>query len=552
VIWLLKDFDLLGVILRACTLAFEALTLGGVAFLLMVVRAPSSSIVPERLFLQLRRAGRAAAISLLLAQLTSTALSVLMLVSGSGLPLWSVASASFVFAGLGVAGCALVIALLLSVSTYSAAALCACVPAASALLAGSVAMSHAASKLEHRVLLCFLTAAHHLGMAGWIGAMVFLLLALRHPAISESEAMLLSRRYSFVAMVSVSVLVMAGVGLSYFYIGSWTGLYTTSYGVLVVAKTYLLLTMLLLGASHQRLLRRRTSIGRLSESEVRGGLLMRLRRFSEAEIGLGFTAVLAAASLTSQAPSVDLAPRDRLTTHEIVERLRWKSPRLHSPPLSELAPPTTLEQGLPAQQFGNGSVSDANDRAWSEYNHHWAGLILLTAAALALVSRTIGAESLRRLARNWPLMFLGLAIFILFRADPENWPLGPRPFWASFSRPDVLEHRVYALLISAFAVFEWSVERGKLRQAWASYVFPLVVAAGGAVLLTHSHAAGDVHDELLAGVSHTAIAVLGATAGWARWIELRLAGGRESRIAALVWPLCLILVGVVLLDYREG
>jgi hypothetical protein len=33
-IWLLKDFDLLSVLLRAMTLSLEALTLGGVAFLL--------------------------------------------------------------------------------------------------------------------------------------------------------------------------------------------------------------------------------------------------------------------------------------------------------------------------------------------------------------------------------------------------------------------------------------------------------------------------------------------------------------------------------------
>jgi putative copper resistance protein D len=53
--------------------------------------------------------------------------------------------------------------------------------------------------------------------------------------------------------------------------------------------------------------------------------------------------------------------------------------------------------------------------------------------------------------------------------------------------------------------------------------------------------------------------VLGAAAGWGRWLELRLddaaAPPNESRhrkLAAWVWPVCLILIGVLLLNYRES
>jgi len=40
-------------------------------------------------------------------------------------------------------------------------------------------LSHAASRMDHRLLLVVLTAGHHLGMAAWIGALLFLLIALR-------------------------------------------------------------------------------------------------------------------------------------------------------------------------------------------------------------------------------------------------------------------------------------------------------------------------------------------------------------------------------------
>jgi putative copper resistance protein D len=528
VAWLLKDFDLLSVILRGLTLSLEAVTLGGLLFLLLAA-TPASPPVTARL----RRALTLAALAFALAQTAATALSVAILAGGSGLPLSAIATAGFFIAGATSVACALTIAAL----ARRQSTLLLTLPALGVLTA-QIAMSHAASRLDHRLVLCLLTATHHLGTAGWIGAMPFLLVALRR---AEPDAALrMARRYSVLAMVSVPTLIAAGIGLSYFYIGSWPGLYGTSYGVLVMAKAYLLLAMLVLGASNQRLLR------------APNPTLLRLSRFSEAEIGLGLTALLAAASLTSQPPSIDLGPQDRLTAHQIVERLRWEPPRLSSPPLSALAPPNSLEAALPAQQFGDGTVNDANDRAWSEYNHHWAGLIVLAAALLALLYRTAPPGRLQSLAQNWPLLFIALAVFILLRADPENWPLGPRPFWASFSRPDVLEHRLYALLITAFACFEWAVEKRRIRSPEAAWFFPLACAAGGAVLLTHAHALGSPHDEMLAELSHTPIALLGATAGWGRWLEIRLPGSREARWAGRVWPVCLLLVAIVLLDYRES
>jgi copper resistance protein D len=156
-----------------------------------------------------------------------------------------------------------------------------------------------------------------------------------------------------------------------------------------------------------------------------------------------------------------------------------------------------------------------------------------------------------RWARFWPLTFAGLAVFIVLRADPENWPLGPRPFWQSFAAPDVLQHRVGALLIVVFAAFECAVQAGKLKARWASYVFPAMCALGAALLLTHEHSARDVKEAMLAEMSHTPVALLGVTAGCGRWLELRLPKSLMATIASYLWPVCLALVGLVLLNYRE-
>jgi putative copper resistance protein D len=324
-------------------------------------------------------------------------------------------------------------------------------------------------------------------------------------------------------------------------------MYGTSYGLLLSAKIVLTAMMLMLGAGNFYVLWR---------AQVDAGpLLFRLRRFSEAEIGLGFTVILAAASLTAQSPSVDEMPQDMLTGHQVVERMEWRWPSFHTPAVTQLAAPTPLSVAVHEATYTGGSVSDANDRAWSEYNHHWAGLIVLAAGLLALVSRL----PRQGWARYWPLLFLGLSIFLLLRADPECWPLGPRPFWASFTAPDVLEHRLYALLIAVFAAFECGVETGRLRWARARFGFSVLCAAGGALLLTHTHGLGEGTDEVFADLSHTPIALLGAAAGWGRWLELRLdepgtpiQDSRPRRIAGWVWPVCLILIGILLLNYRES
>jgi putative copper resistance protein D len=532
-IWLLKDFDLLSVLLRAATLAFEALTLGGVAFLLL---AALPGRMDDGSLRSLRRAASWAALALCIAQVLSVATSTTILIGGSGFSFRDVASADFFFLGTVLVVSAM--SLFLSLRAASRNALFACAPLALLVMAASVGMSHAAARLDHRLLLLGLTAIHHIGTAAWIGAMPFLLMSLRKEG-DQAAAGRYARRFSAMAIASVTLLMVGGIGMAWFYVGSWQGVYGTAYGVMILSKVYLLLVIVGMGAGNFFLVRQ------IERAPV--PLLVRLRRFSEAEIGLGFTAILAAASLTSQPPAADLT-QDRLTKHEIVERMRWVQPRLTSPPLKQLVPPTSIDVAVRASVFNGGNVSDANDRAWSEYNHHWSGLIVLLAGLLAFLARW----QRFKWAQHWPLLFIGLAVFILLRADPENWPLGPRPFWASFSSPDVLQHRVFALLITAFAIFEWAVETGRLQSRASSYVFPLMCAAGGALLLTHSHALGNIKEEMLAEMSHTPIALLGATAGWCRWLELRLPDRRQSRIASYVWPVCLVLVGIVLLDYRES
>ena len=551
-IWLSRDFDLLTVLLHAVILSSEALLLGGIFFLLITARTVTLSAPIER---ACRRILQASAWVLVCAEAATIAVTSATMLVGSSLGVHDLLSASYLQAEVVTIVCAILLALLIRFMPVLTLPLQAAVIFLGAgVLASIVFLSHSFSQMEHRALLATLTTLHHLGTAAWIGAMPYLLITLARinsgvGSDSTRQASRLVRRYSAMVLVSVPVLIAAGFGMAWFYVGAGMkvlpGLYGSSYGLMLLAKIYLLLLMIALGAGNWYLLR--------TSGMLPAAFMLRLRRFSEAEIGLGFTVLLVAASLTAQSPASDLQPDQLLSAHAYRVRMEPRWPRLTSPSFSALKPPTSLRAGLEQHQFGAGSLNDVMDDAWSEYNHHWAGIMVLLAGFLALLAST-GKRSLRW-ARYWPISFIGLAVFIVLRADPEAWPLGPRPFWASFSYPDVLEHRLEALLITGFAAFESAVQSGRLRVAWARYVFPLICALGAALLLTHSHGFADMLSEALAEASHTAIAVLGATAAWARWLELRIDGNSESarqeRIAGTVWPIALMLVGLVLLDYRE-
>lgn len=546
-IWLLRDFDLLSVFLRALTLGLEMLTLGGVAYLMFcALPARAGESVAGGCW----RGIRWAAASFAMVELCYIAVDSAILMGSSSLRIGDLVGAPYFLAGAvaAIAGFAIVVCARAGGrrSAYIQ------VPFAALILVAVVSTSHSMSRLDHRAALTALTAAHQLGAAVWIGAMPFLLISLRRSE-DPDEARRLLRRYSPMALAGAGTVLLGGLGMAWIYLGispgispgisggrSLNSLYGTAYGVMMISKLYLLLLVMAMGAGNFFLIRR------IDTAPV--ALLTRLRRFGEAEIGLGFMAVLAAASMTSQPPPVDL-PDGRASVSEIVARFHPVVPRMTSPAVAALAPVTPLEVVVREAQFNAaGTPADKNAQAWSEYNHHWSGLIVLAAGVLALLSRLPKA----RWARNWPLVFAGLAVFLLLRADPECWPLGPLSFWATLFMPDVLEHRFYALLILAFATFEWGIQTGRLRSRWAATVFPLLCAVGGALLLTHNHSIGNIKEELLAEMSHTPIALLGATAGWSRWLELRLPSEKESRLTSYVWPVCLILVGLVLLNYREA
>ena len=540
---LLQVFGFLSVLFRGATLTFQSLAIGGIVFLIFVVRrAHENSAALQHVCL---RWIRRAAIALAAMQISYVLANSMILRQSANMSLREVAGANFVLAGaIGIVSAFTVIALSAAKRTTGYADLL--LPAA-AIITSSVMTSHSMARLDYRAPLVAFTALHQLATAVWLGGLPYLLIAIRR-APAPDFARQLSARFSRLALVSVAVLASAGLLLSFAYVGSFKAVYGTSYGAMVATKVLLFGFLLFLGALNFQLVR----CGPASS------ILASLKRFGEAEIGIGITVILTAASLTSLPPAADLT-HDRVTGQEILARMSPRSPRFASPSVQELPEDIYAAQ---KKAFESGSLSTESyvpgqtgtrlntpaEKAWSEYNHHWAGIVVLAMGLLALVAQA-GQVSW---ARNWPLAFFGLSAFLFLRSDPETWPLGPVGFWATLADPEVLLHRFFALLVIALAVFEWRVQTGRVASGRARLVFPVLVAVSGALLLTHSHSLGNLKEEVLAELSHIPLAILAVTLGWSRWLELRLPAENQTRNAlARLWPLCLALIGVVLLNYRE-
>jgi putative copper resistance protein D len=522
------------VVLRGLALVCASLVLGGVAWTWLVLRAEPHAKPDHATRLALRLVVLAAAgVALTQAALMAVALTALAETQGT----WPVARYfETAFAQVAVLRMALGIALAVLAARLARrpaapAAWRLLIAGGTALVATSAVLSHAVARMEGRGLLLVLDALHQVAAAVWVGGLAHLVVYAARGTVppgaarAPSASGVLAQRFSRLAQVAVATLAVAGVGLTLAYVGDAAAFVGTAYGVMILSKVLLFAVALAFAAGSFRLAR------------AAAGVEGRLGRYVEVELGLAITVLFAAASLTSLPPAVDVR-EDRASVAEVAARFTPTMPRLVSPPAAELnrtADPIMAPAG----------ERRPIERAWSEYNHHWAGLFVLL-MGLGAVAERLGA----RWARHWPLLFLGLATFMFVRADPRAWPLGPAGFWESFALADVLQHRLFVVLVVAFGVFEWAVRTGRLRARPWAYVFPLLCAVGGGLLLTHSHAMFDLKEEFLTEVTHAPIGILGAFAGWGRWLELRLP--EAAARAGWLWTLCFAAVGVVLLVYREG
>lgn len=409
--------------------------------------------------------------------------------------------------------------------------------AAGILVVNGAWLVHGASRLEGRAALMALTVLHQVAAGAWAGGIAQLVLlwrrTRRRPELGALWPLAL-RRFAVLAAPSAAVVAGTGIALGKTYVGSWPGLVGTPYGAIIVTKIAFFAGAAALGALSFLAVRRR------SEDGIAAPVRTRVPYYVEVE-GLAMLALLlAAAALSAQPPAADLRAQTA-TVAEVVDVFAPRVPRLTSPPVTAVQE----EQQARVDVLADADVDAASPGdAWAEYNHNVAGVILLVLTGLALLDRW-GVP----LARHWPLGFVGLAVFMLFRNDPEAWPLGPQGFWESMADGGILQHRLAVTLACVLGLLEWRARTQRVPTR-LPYVFPVLAFVGGILLLTHSHTAFETRSDFLLEISHTAMGLLAVGVACGRLLELRLApsGGWFPGVASLV---AMLLIATILVFYHE-
>ena len=422
-----------------------------------------------------------------------------------------------------------------------------CVP----LVIAGAWLVHAVGRFENREPLMLITLLHQLAAAIWFGG-VAQLLALWRLGYQEEEARQFWPpaivRFGLLGITSVVLLLLTGLPLAINYVASWKGLFGTGYGSLVITKAFLLFVALGFALINHR------AGKRWRDQQESGPLKRKVPYYIEAEAFILIGILFIAATLSSQPPAEDIANNPELTAtvSEVREMFTPRLPKIASPSHEELI---AGEAGRVAVVKKVPSVAATE---WSDYNHNISGIFLTVMGLMAMLSYIPSPAF--RWARYWPIGFVGLSIFLFFRSDAETWPLGPIGFWEStFSNGEVFQHRIATLLAFVLGVLEIRA-RTRTDSPKVRYMFPILCAFGGILLLTHAHAEFELKSEYIIQATHTTMGLLAVLMAAGRWLELRLAPAEgqsdgsvinEGTIAGLIAIFSMFLIGNIMMFYRE-
>lgn len=405
------------------------------------------------------------------------------------------------------------------------------------LVVSAAWLVHGASRLEDRALLMTLTVSHQIAAATWVGG-IFQILALwslkKRNAIAIELWPMLLKRFSIVGIVAVIALLLTGTPLAWYYIRTLQGFIGSGYGNLLLVK--IMMMGLALGFAWIN----RSAVEHYFSSRSLYALTARVPYYIEAETIILLTILFTAASLASQPPSVDI-PHLTATVDEVLNMFAPRIPRYQSP----------THEALIAGEAGRvaivGQIPSEAATAWSDYNHNIAGIFLATMSFFAMISYSRRFHSW---ARFWPVGFMALGVFLFFRSDAESWPLGPIGFWEStFNNGEILQHRIATFLVFMLGLME---VRARIRnsQGILPFVFPVLAAFGGMMLLAHSHVGFEAKTAFLIQVGHTLMGVFSLILACGRWLELKLDSPGKN-IAGFISVFAMFQIGLILIFYRE-
>ena len=200
----------------------------------------------------------------------------------------------------------------------------------------------------------------------------------------------------------------------------------------------------------------------------------------------------------------------------------------------------------------SGWEGSAQGIAYSEFNHHLAGLFVLLIGCAEL------SQSLRLASPLWLRLLLPIAMLLgslvlLVWSDHEAWPIGSLGFLQTFSGedPEVLQHKIYGFLLFLVGAIEAFRRVGRISDGLWSLPLPLFAIIGGLMLFGHSHGAHPSAYKI--AMDHALMGTLALTAGSSKLLfeQFRFPSHRVGSKWELLWAGLIVLIGIQLLLYSE-
>jgi putative copper resistance protein D len=230
-------------------------------------------------------------------------------------------------------------------------------------------------------------------------------------------------------------------------------------------------------------------------------------------------------------------------------------------PLLQASPPQAGQEHMhhqvaPAKPPSQDPLKLEADKRFSEFNHRFAGVFVLLVGLLAILEPRL-AQRIGWIRYLWSGLFLLPGLYLLIWSDPESWPTGNQSLhYVITQNHQVLQHKIFSLLLLGLGVVEFIRVRKNLRSVWVSFIFPALAGLGALLLLYHSpqsHAAGmDVSAHLAmekVGHQHVGFALVGL--GIAVSKALADLGHFYPRLMRNLFAVLMIVLAVLLVTYAE-
>jgi hypothetical protein len=200
----------------------------------------------------------------------------------------------------------------------------------------------------------------------------------------------------------------------------------------------------------------------------------------------------------------------------------------------------------------SGWEGSAQGIAYSEFNHHLAGFIVLLMGCAEL-SHPLRLTSLLWMKLVLPIAMVSGSLILLIWSDHEAWPIGSLGLLQTFSGedPEILQHKIYGFLLFLVGTIEVLRRVGRISDGLWSLPLPLFAIVGGLMLFGHSHG---VHPSAYKiAMDHALMGTLAVTAGSSKLLveQFRAPSHTVGSKWELLWAGLIVLIGIQLLMYSE-